>query len=223
MANKILIVFLIFDFLFAACGGLIIAIALMTRASMMSPQTVPFVAQNLLLNNTPLMAAGINALFIFATFLLSIPAIAMPKRRTFLRVHGYAVVFCALFTMMVGLFIWFDTLKTKSNLALLWAQQTPHVQSLLQQRFQCCGYESATSPPFVLDNTCTNTLVADSLGGCIAPFVTFANNFLDLPFTAAFGIAGIDVLLLLSVACLFKDRKEKERFQRIDAKSDIPI
>ena len=148
---------------------------------------------------------------------------ALPKHRTFLRIHGYAVVFCAMYTTVVGLFIWFDTLKTKSNLAVLWTAQTPHVQSLLQQRFQCCGYASATSPPFVLDNTCTNVLVADSLGGCVGPFSTFANNFLDLPFTAAFGIAGIDVLLLLSIACLFKDRKEKERFQRIDSKSDMPI
>jgi len=223
MANKVLLVFLAFEFLFAACGGLILAVALMTRASQSSPKTVSFVAQNLLLDHTPMMAAGINALLIFAAFLLSVPAMVFPKHRTFLRIHGYAVVSCALYTTIIGLFIWFDTLKTKSNLAVLWAEQTPHVQSLLQQRFQCCGYASATSPPFVLDNTCTNTLVADSLGGCVGPFSTFANNFLDLPFTAAFGIAGIDVLLLLSVACLFKDRKEKERFQRIDAKSDMPI
>jgi len=223
MVNRILLVFLAFDFLFVACGGLILAVVLMTRATQQSAQTVPFVAQNLLLEQIPLMAAGINALIIFGTFLLSIPAIVMPKHRAFLRIHGYAVVFCALFTMVIGLFIWFDTLKTKSNLAVLWAQQTPHVQSLLQQRFKCCGFESAASPPFVLDNTCTNTLVADSLGGCVAPFATFTNNFLDLPFTAAFGIAGIDVLLLFGVACLFKERKEQERFQRIDAKSDMPI
>lgn len=80
----------------------------------------------------------------------------------------------------------------------------------------CCSNGSnaavtrvATSPSFVLDNTCTNTLVADSLGGCVAPFSTFANNFLDLPFTAAFGIVGIDVLLLLSVACLFKTARRR--------------
>ena len=55
MANKALLVFLAFEFLFVACGGLIIAVALMTRASQQSPQTVSFVAQNLLLDHTPLM------------------------------------------------------------------------------------------------------------------------------------------------------------------------
>ena len=73
------------------------------------------------------------------------------------------------------------------------------------------------------DSTCTNSLVAASLQGCVTPFSNFANNFLDIVFTAAFGIAVLDILLLLSVACLFKDRKERERFKLIDAKSDVPI
>jgi hypothetical protein len=148
---------------------------------------------------------------------------ASTNHRSILRFHGYAVVFCALFTMSIGLVIWFDTLKTRSNMGALWARQTPHVQSLLQQKFQCCGYLSATSPPFILDNTCTNSLVAASLQGCVTPFSNFANIYLDVVFTALFGIAALDVMLLLSVASLFKDRKERERFKLIDAKSDIPI
>jgi len=223
MAHKILLVFIAFNFLFAACGGLLLAVVLMTRASVQAAPTISNVAQNLLLDHCPLIAAGINAIFIFATFILSIPAMASTTHRTILRFHGYAVVFCAVFTMSIGLVIWFETLKTRSNMAALWAQQTPHVQSLLQQKFQCCGYMSATSPPFVLDNTCTNSLVAASLQGCVTPFSNFANNYLDLVFTAAFGIAALDFLLVLSVACLFKDRKERERFKLIDAKSDIPI
>jgi hypothetical protein len=170
-----------------------------------------------------LAATGVNAIVIFSTFLLSIPAMASTTHRTILRFHGYAVVFCALFSMSIGLVIWFETLKTRSNMAALWAQQSPHVQSLLQQKFQCCGYMSATSPPFVPDNTCTNSLVAASLQGCVTPFSNFANNYLDLVFTAVFGIAALDFVLLLSVACLFKDRKERERFKLIASKSDIPI
>ena len=166
-------------------------------------------------------AAGINAIFIFATFLLSLPAVMASTHRLFLKIHGYMVVFCALFTMIVGLLIWFQTLKTRSNLAGVWGDQAAQVQSLLQQKFQCCGYTNAQTPPFIKDNTCTNTLVANSLQGCVTPFSNFANNYLDLIFTAAFGIAAIDVLLLLSVACLVKDRKEKERFRLIDQKSDF--
>lgn len=44
------------------------------------------------------------------------------------------VVVCAIFTLVVGLRVWFDTLKTRANLSSLWGQQTPQVQSLLQQR-----------------------------------------------------------------------------------------
>jgi len=223
MANKILLVFIALDFLFAACGGLLLAVVMVTRASQQSAPTISNVAQNLLLDHCPLIATGVNAIFIFSTFLLSIPAMASTTHRTILRFHGYAVVFCALFSMSIGLVIWFETLKTRSNMAALWAQQSPHVQSLLQQKFQCCGYMSATSPPFVPDNTCTNSLVAASLQGCVTPFSNFANNYLDLVFTAVFGIAALDFVLLLSVACLFKDRKERERFKLIASKSDIPI
>ena len=240
MANKIFLVFLALNFLFVCCGGLILSVSLITKASLRSNQTISNVATNLLLSRCPLTgvytevqcisqmliylqcaAATVNAIFIFITFLLSIPAITAPTRRFFLKLHGQAIVFCALFTMALGLAIWFETLTTRSNLSTLWGQQTPHMQSLLQQKFQCCGYMSATSPPFIQDSTCTNLLVAANLQGCVGPFSQFANKYLDIVFTTAFGIAAIDFLLLLSVACLFKDRKEKERFRFMDAKNDL--
>jgi len=100
----------------------------------------------------------------------------------------------------------------------VWGRQPTATQSLLQQRFNCCGYWNATSPPFVVDGVCTNGLVAASLQGCIGPFSVFANSLNSLLFTADFGIVAVDVLLLLAVACLVKDRKEKERYALIDAK-----
>ena len=134
------------------------------------------------------------------------------------------MICCALFTVGIGLEIWFTTLKTRSNLGSMWGQLDRQTQSLLQQKFKCCGYIDATSPPFVQDSTCTNPLVAASLGGCATPFSNFANRYLNIVFTAAFGIGVIDAMLLLSGACLFKDRKEKERFRLIDAKTEsVPI
>lgn len=57
---------------------------------------------------------------------------------------------------------------------------------------------NSTSPPFVTDSTCTSALVAAQLGGCVGPFSTYANNFLDLVFTAAFGIVGkFDITIYL--------------------------
>jgi hypothetical protein len=50
---------------------------------------------------------------------------------------------------------------------------------------------------FVTDSTCTNAIVAATKPGCVTPFSSFANNYLDLIFTAAFGIVGMLFLLSL--------------------------
>ena len=55
MANKLLIVFILLNFLFAACGGLLLAVVLVTRNAQQSSQTISNVAQNLLLNHCPLI------------------------------------------------------------------------------------------------------------------------------------------------------------------------
>lgn len=78
---------------------------------------------------------------------------------------------------------------------------------------------NSTSPPFVVDTTCPNALVAAAQGGCVAPLASYANNFLDIIFTGAFGIVGVDVALIIMTAILLKDRKEKERYRHIDEKS----
>jgi hypothetical protein len=66
-------------------------------------------------------------------FLLSIPAMLFPDNRRWLQVHGWLVVVCALFTLVLGLDIWFHTLKTRAYLNVIWSQQPAQTQSLLQQ------------------------------------------------------------------------------------------
>jgi hypothetical protein len=104
---------------------------------------------------------------------------------------------------------------------MIWANQTTETQSLLQQKFNCCGYWNATAPPFIEDKVCTNPLVAANLQGCLGPFSNFGNSLNGKVFTADFGIVAIDVMLILGVACLLKDRKEKERYALIDAKTGV--
>jgi hypothetical protein len=43
---------------------------------------------------------------------------------------------------------------------------------------------------YVTDTTCTNAFVAAQKASCVGPFSNYANNFLDVLFTAAFGIVG---------------------------------
>lgn len=142
----------------------------------------------LLMRNT---AAIGNAVLVFVTFMLSVPAMVIPSTRGWLKFTGYMTVACALYTMVLGLTLWFQTLRTRENLLPVWNALPSTSQSLLQQEFSCCGYKNSTSPPFVVDSTCPNALVAASTVGCVGPFSSFGNNFLDLIFTGAFGIVGM--------------------------------
>jgi hypothetical protein len=219
MSDRILLCYIGLDLLFLLSGVLLLVFSLTTQSQMTKTPTVQDVAHNLLLMETPLSAGIGNAVLIFVTFVLSLPALVMPTTRGWLKLHGYMVVVCALFTMIIGLDIWFDTLKTRANLLTIWSAQPSTTQSLLQQELVCCGYTNSTSPPFVVDTTCPNAQVAASMVGCITPFSKLANNFLDLIFTGAFGIVGIDVVLILGVAIVLKDRKEKARYRVIDEKN----
>ncbi len=71
----------------------------------------------------------------------------MPMTRGWLKFHAYLTVVCALFTMIIGLTIWFETLKTRKNLASIWVLQPATTQSLLQQKV-CI--ENIIIPPNVL-------------------------------------------------------------------------
>ncbi|KAI9661236.1 MAG: phospholipid scramblase 1 [Bathelium mastoideum] len=218
MANKIMITFVGTNFLFLVGGALLVAFAVVSRNDMDRKTTEANVANNLLLHYSPITGTLINAIFVFATFLTALPAFILPLNRVFLKLHGWLVVICATFTMIVGLILWFDTLKTKSRLNTIWGEQPASEQSLLQMKFNCCGYANSTSPPFIQDATCTGDLVAATKGGCQTPFTNFSNKFLDLIFTAAFGIVGLDVIHLLSTVVVIKNRQELERYRHIDEK-----
>lgn len=92
---------------------------------------------------------------------------------------------------------------------------------LISSQFDCCGYFNYTSPAFVTDATCPSPAAAALLTGCAASIASFSNVFVDDIFTAVFGIAALDGVLVLATACLLKDRKERERFRYIDSKSQF--
>ncbi|OAP61119.1 hypothetical protein AYL99_03320 [Fonsecaea erecta] len=216
MANKILLVFIVFDVIFLLCAGLHLFIPLYTRMNIKNNNNVNNIASNLLLDNCPLTVSVVNSIIMFITFLLSVPALFMPRNRTFLKIHAAGIVVAALLTLAVGLDIWYSTLQTKKNLAPIWNAQSPAIQTMLQTKFQCCGYSNPSL--FVKDQTCASAATAARLGPCVTPFSTFANRFLDVVFTTFFGFVAVDMMLLLAGLCLIKDRKEKERYRLIDEK-----
>ncbi|MCJ1387306.1 phospholipid scramblase 1 [Xylographa bjoerkii] len=223
MTNKILLTFLAFDMLFLLTGPLLLAVSAVFQPSMSGMSSTVSAATRLLLQNTPLTVGFFNAGLIFLTFLVSIPGAIFAKKRILLRISSWLLIACALVSLAAGLDIWYSTLQTRSNLSVMWAMQTPTEQSLLQQQFQCCGYLGAnsTSPAFQMDTMCTSAAVATQLGGCVGPFASFANSFLDIVFTSMFGIVALDGIMFLCTLVVLKDRVQKERYRLIDDKSGL--
>lgn len=71
---------------------------------------------------------------VFVSFLVSIPGLVLQTNRGWLKAFGWSTILSAIFTLVLGLDIWFSTLKTRSNLRSMWARESPQTQSLLQQR-----------------------------------------------------------------------------------------
>jgi len=219
MINKLMLTFLGVEFLFLISGGLLLGFCLVSEQQERGVKTVSNVAYDILLFQCPLTAGVVNAILMFLTFLLSLPALALPMNRGWLKLQGWLLVTCSFFTLILGLFIWFDTLQTRRNLSVIWGQQDSNVQSLLQEKFNCCGYLDSMTPPFIIDSVCPDSFSASQKMGCVGPFSQFANIYLDLIFTAAFGIVGVDVLLLLCVVMVLKYRGELQRYRHIDEKN----
>ncbi|RDW92444.1 hypothetical protein BP5796_01838 [Coleophoma crateriformis] len=219
MRNNILLTYVVMDLLFVATGALLLVFSLSMESRVRATPTLANITTNLLLDVCPLKAGVANAVFIFVSFVISLPGILSSTTRGWLKFHGYMVVISGLFTMVIGLVIWFETLKTRNNLFNIWNLQPATSQSLIQESLVCCGYFNSTAPPFVVDSVCPTAAVAATQIGCVTPFTSLANAFLDTIFTAAFGIVGVDVAVILAIAMLLKDRKEKERYRHIDEKN----
>ncbi|KAJ4386651.1 hypothetical protein N0V93_009549 [Gnomoniopsis smithogilvyi] len=220
MANKVLGAYVVADLLFAITGAILVGFSVIVQNKMFEVPTDGSIAvENLLYQMFPLTAGIVNGVLIFATFAITLPAIAMPTRG-WLKLSGYFIVINALFSIVLGLYLWIITLRTKETFSPVWNAQTASVQSLMQTSFACCGYFNSTSPAFVTDATCTSPAAAALMRGCAAPIASFANVFVDDIFTAVFGMAGVDAVLLLATACLLKDRKERARFRYIDSKAE---
>ncbi|KAK5945061.1 hypothetical protein PMZ80_002264 [Knufia obscura] len=216
MARKTFIVFIAFNLIFLLCAALHFFIPLYTRTSIKKAPTLDSIASNLLLDECPLTASMANAALMTFSFVISLPALFRKQNLILLQIHAWLIVIAAIFTLGIGLEIWFSTLETRRNLEPIWNRQSTFIQSMLQFKFKCCGYNDPEV--FIKDGTCPNAAEVARHGGCIGPFGVFANQFLDVVFTTFFGFVAVDMLVLLSVLCVIKETKEQRRYVLIDQK-----
>ncbi|RGP59264.1 pls1 tetraspanin [Fusarium longipes] len=219
MVDKVFLTTVIADILFLGSGVMELVFSLVVKSQVDDMASDGETAtRNLLYQRFPLTAGIVNAIFILVTFAVTLPGLVMPTR-SFLKVSGYMVTVCSIFTMCVAVFLWVMTLRMKEQFFDIYIDQEPEVQSLIQNSFQCCGYHNSTSPAFVMDSTCTSPASSALLRGCATSISSFANLHIDGIFTVLFGLVGIDAIFVLCIACLLKDRKERERYRHIDEKS----
>ncbi|KAL7929590.1 hypothetical protein V8C35DRAFT_193742 [Trichoderma chlorosporum] len=220
MPDKVFLATLVANLLFLASGAMELgfSIAAMNLKDK-TPTDGEDATRHLIYQRFPLTVGIVNAVFILVTFVFTIPAMALVKRNL-LKICGYMITVCAVFTLAVGLYLWIMTLRLKETFEPVYAAQDSSVQSLMQTSFQCCGYLNSTSPAFVTDTVCPSPAAASLLRGCSTNMTSFANAFINDLFTALFGMVGIDAVLILAIACLLKERKEKERYYIIDQKRD---
>ncbi|KPM40407.1 hypothetical protein AK830_g6162 [Neonectria ditissima] len=219
MSNKVFLATVAADGLFLAAGIMMLVFSLVVRNQMdNAPTDGEEATRNLLYQRFPLTAGIVNAAFILLTFVATLPGLFMPARGI-LKVGGYMVTFCAIFTMCVGVFLWVMTLRIREEFFDIYVAQSPDVQGLIQNSFECCGYMNSTMPAFVTDSTCPSPAAAALLRGCATAISSFSNIHIDNIFTIVFGIVGVDAIFVLCIACLLKERKERERYHHIDEKS----
>lgn len=219
MVNKVFLATCIADALFLSAGILELVFSLVVQSQMNdAPIDGEHATRSLLYQRFPLTAGIVNAVFILLTFVVTLPGLVMPAR-SFLKVSGYMVTFCGIFTMCVGVFLWVMTLRIKESFFDIYVVQEPVIQSLIQTSFDCCGYFNATSPAFITDTACSSPAAAALSRGCATAVSNFSNIHIDNIFTVVFGVVGIDAVFVLCIACLLKDRKERERYRHIDEKS----
>jgi len=218
MVNAVLKSYIVSDAVLLVTGILLVGAGAIWHNQTTSPPVKESVGRILLLERCPLAAVIANGVLVVVAFFISLPAFALPTSRSWLKFHIGLVVICLVFTLCLGLNEWMQTLSTRANLEEMWGKQTPDMQSMLQQKFDCCGYLNWTYPPYVSDSVCTSDIVASTKEGCVTPFSRYAERWLNVLFTAAFGIVGLDVVVLLCAAMLINYRKEQHRYHLIDRK-----
>ena len=132
MPCKVFLAALAADVLFLVTGCILLGFSLVVRNQMNNaPQDGPEAIRHLLYQRFPLTAAMVNAVFIFAASIFTIPGLMSPMR-FLLKFGGYFVTICGLFTLVIGVYLWIMTLRIKASFFPTYVEQDPAVQSLIQ-------------------------------------------------------------------------------------------
>lgn len=132
MPDKTFVATLVANMLFLASGAMELGFCIAAlNLKDKTPVDGRDATRHLLYQHFPLTVGIVNAVFVLATFVFTIPALALVKR-SLLTISGYMITVCGVFTLAVGLYLWIMTLRLKETFAPIYAEQDPSIQSLVQ-------------------------------------------------------------------------------------------
>ena len=123
-------------------------------------------------------------------------------------VLNYALVIDGIMIIVIGVFVWFFTLRERDNFHKLWLELTSAERLTLQDQLQCCGYFDASDAVEIGGSFCNQTQVdflntldsADDNNAkffCVSPVTSFADMTLNNVFTCVLGIGATSRCLLI--------------------------
>lgn len=124
---------LVIDGLFLATGAIQLGFCLVVQSQLGTKgNNGQDAVRNLLYEWLPLKLGIVNAVFILFTFLFTIPGFSMPGR-SILKTSSWMVMFCGVFTLIVGVYVWILTLKVKLWFEPVFALQDAPTQASIQK------------------------------------------------------------------------------------------
>jgi len=156
---------------------------------------------------------------------LSIGAVIQRNHVTIgLVVLNWVLISDAIIVLIVGTFVWFNTLRERTEYHAKYARLEPSQRVTVQDMFSCCGYFDASDLVEIGGSFCQNSTFVNSLNTtvatnfCVSPITHLVDVSLNDVFSTIYGFMAGIIGLFLSSLCVIKVRQEIERFRRIDAK-----
>ena len=132
MPDKVLLSTLAINVLFLATGAIELGFCLVVQGLLdKDPVDGREAVRHLLYRQFPLDAGIANASIILGTFVFTLLGLAS-KGRSVLKLSGYLISFCAIFTLCLGVVLWVMTLRVKEDFFPTYLDQEPSIQSSIQ-------------------------------------------------------------------------------------------
>lgn len=132
MPDKVLLTAIGADALFLATGAIQLGFCLVARGIRDdTPRSGQEAIRNLLYQRLPLTAGIANAALVLITFAFTLPGLAS-QGRAWLKMGGYMVTLCGVFSLCLGVVLWVQTLRVKETFAPVYLDLDDSVQSLMQ-------------------------------------------------------------------------------------------